>query len=280
MGGAVGTGGAKLDASAGPDAGADSGGAGGTGGSGPDAGPAKSSAGCAQPPAAKGVINGMIVARGKMRSYVLSVPSSYAGNVPLSLVFMFHGGGNSGGGFRGGGNSEIPAAGRALFVYPSGLGGVWDLKEGGDDVLLIDALVADLGARYCLDLNRIFAAGFSYGGWMATAAGCQRGDVMRAIASVAGGGPQQTGCKERVGVWITHGAADGAENISEGRKSRDFYVNRNGCTAMTAAVDPAPCQANQGCPADGPVIFCGHAGGHEWPSFADAAIWKFFDSFK
>ena len=68
----------------------------------------------------------------------------------------------------------------------------WDLTATGMDMPFFDAMLAQMSADYCVDPARIFVAGQSYGGLMTNAVGCLRGDVVRAIAVVAGSGPQNT----------------------------------------------------------------------------------------
>ena len=57
-------------------------------------------------------------------------------------------------------------------------------------------------------------------------------------------------------------------------------VGYNGCTSMTMPVDPSPCVAYQGCMPGYPVVWCVRPGDpHAIPSFAAAAIAKFFQQF-
>ena len=54
---------------------------------------------------------------------------------------------------------------------------------------------------------------------MTNAVGCLRGDVIRAIAVVAGSGPNNASqCKGPVAAWITHGMDD--ENVPSPAASR------------------------------------------------------------
>ena len=50
--------------------------------------------------------------------------------------------------------------------------------------------------------------------------GCQRGNLLRAIAPVASGGPRDNnGCQGSVAVQITHGTNDSIIELSEGEAS-------------------------------------------------------------
>lgn len=216
---------------------------------------------------------------GTARGYQLTVPNGYDGKTPLAVVFAYHGLGSKGADMRSYLDMEKIAGAKAIFVYPDGLqaqGGTgWDLAASGKDVAMFDAVKKELDATYCVDDARIFGVGFSYGGWMANALGCARGDVVRAIAPMSGGGPGGT-CKGAVATWISHGASDTAELPVEGQKSRDKWITTNGASKPGKATTPAPCMLFDG--GKQPVVYCEFQGGHEIPSFGRQAIWDFFAS--
>jgi poly(3-hydroxybutyrate) depolymerase len=117
--------------------------------------------------------------------------------------------------------------------------------------------------------------GFSYGGWMATQAGCARPDVFRAIASAAGGGPQGS-CSSPVAAMLMHGRSDDAEPIGSGERSRDHFVESNGCESATAPAQPSPCVSYAGCEPTKDVLWCAFDGVHQVPDFGPAGMWNFF----
>jgi polyhydroxybutyrate depolymerase len=214
---------------------------------------------------------------GTSRTYYLVPPTNYNPATAYPLVFVFHGAGGTGENIHGWFKLEQAASGAALFVYPDGLGGIWDLGNNGPDAKLFDQVVASLSEQWCLDSKAIFAAGFSYGGWAATQMALARPTVVRAIASIAGGGPQ--GGKKTdpaVAAMIIHGTADTAEPIVAGTKSRDHFAATNGCTNGTSSLSPSPCVAYAGCQPGKSVAWCEHAGAHEIPEFAASGIWSFF----
>ncbi len=214
---------------------------------------------------------------GTARGYQLTIPNGYDGKTPLAVVFAYHGLGGKGADMRTYLDMETIAGAKAIFVYPDGLqaqGGTgWDLAAAGKDIAMFDAVKKELDASYCVDDARIFGVGFSYGGWMANALGCARGDVVRAIAPMSGGGPGGA-CKGPVATWISHGASDTAELPIEGQKSRDKWITTNGAAKPGKASTPAPCQLFDG--GKQPVVYCEFQGGHEIPSFGRQAIWDFF----
>jgi poly(3-hydroxybutyrate) depolymerase len=150
----------------------------------------------------------------------------------------------------------------------------WDLTATGIDVAFFDALLTTISNNYCIDRNRVFATGHSYGAMFTNALGCFRGDVLRAIAPVAGMPPSAYGrgsvtCAGNVGAWIAHGQNDPTVNYTTGGiATRDFWIGKNGCSTTTApvAVNPAGCVEYQGCQSDLPVVWCVHDEGHNWPT--------------
>jgi poly(3-hydroxybutyrate) depolymerase len=136
-------------------------------------------------------------------------------------------------------------------------------------------LLADLEATYCVNQNTIFAAGFSYGGWMVNALACARPGLLRGIASIGGGGPTSD-CASGVAAMIIHGAADFNEPLHSGEESRDRWLEANACLAKSRSAGSGPCLEYPGCPPDQPVSWCRHEGGHELPAFAPRAVWQFF----
>lgn len=255
--------------------------------------------GCGLVGAPTGVLsNQTITVGGHARTYLLSVPRSYDPNTPLALIFGWHGHGGNGDGARQGFAIEPAAVGGAIFVYPDGLGGAgntdWDRTATGIDVALFDALVSYLAGSYCIDRNRIFSIGASAGAYFTNALGCYRGDVLRAIAPVAGGPPNAATCAGHVGAWVAHASNDPLVDFTNGGiATRDFWIRKNGCltTLAPVAVGPSDCEEYQGCLPDLPVVWCVFSEGHSWPSMANCydggvcfdagpAIWAFFARFK
>jgi polyhydroxybutyrate depolymerase len=235
--------------------------------------------------APSGVQNRTLELFGTTRGFVLSVPNDYDSTKPYPLVFAWHGQGGDGALSRRYFGVEDAAAGSAIFVYPDGLpllgdDTAWDLSPEGVDVAFFDTLLARVFAEYCVDTSRIFSTGHSYGGYMTNRLGCSRANVLRGVASVAGGPPFGPGrdapCAGRVAALLVHGESDSDVEIAEGERARDRYLGTNACQATTQAVSPAPCARYDGCDEEAPVVWCMHQGNHAWPDFAGSAIAEFF----
>lgn len=245
---------------------------------------------CGKPGAKTGVLQQRVPVFGKTRSYTLVVPPSYQPAMSYPLVYVLHGHGGSGAQARRAIDLESAAAGRAIFVYPDGHGGGWDLDSPASknaDVALFDATLAVTQSNYCVDLHRVFVAGFSNGAYMANQLGCRRGDRIRAVASHAGGGPYETAgeydatghliCKGKpVASLVVHGMSDGTVALSEGQKSIDHWSYSNHCGGSTPT-SPSGCVAYQGC--SSPVTACKVPGlGHSLWAQAKNVTWSFFDA--
>jgi polyhydroxybutyrate depolymerase len=250
-------------------------------GSDPVAGPLEApagSAGCGQSSALGSGDQSLQVA-GVTRTYVLDLPPAYDGSRAFPLVFAFHGASTSGRLFRSAfyGNLLSAMGDEAILVHPDALGEptAWNTAA---DVPFFDALVRELTSRLCVNEERIFATGHSSGGFFTNTLGCSRGDVLRAIAPVSGGGPLGRSCTGQVAAWVAHAENDATVNFTNGEGSRDRWLSANGCGDSTRAVSPNPCVEYAGCDAGSPVRWCVYQDGHNWPEFAPAGIWEFFSA--
>ncbi|WP_437324469.1 RICIN domain-containing protein [Sorangium sp. So ce381] len=269
-------------ATSGSGGGGGAGGAGGSGGSGGGGGsPGTRSAGCGIPTSLTSG-NRTINVNGTTRQYVLDIPANYDPNRAYRLVFGWH--------WRGGSANDVVnngyyglkalANGSTIFVSPNGIDNGW-ANTGGRDVAFARAMVDSLKANLCVDTSRVFATGWSFGGMMSNALGCDMPDVFRAIAPMSGA--LYSGCNQSntqpVAVWMSHGLSDSVVPISAGRAALDVFVRKNGCSTETSPVGSNSCVAYQGCREGYPVHRCEFPGDHQTPSFASSAIWSFFTQF-
>lgn len=159
-----------------------------------------------------------LVHDGLEREYYLYVPADL--DEPAPLVLVLHGRGGDGPGM-----AELTEFDRLadehgfIAVYPSGIEQQWnyvydipgyDLPT--DDLGFLHALIAELRARYQVDPSRIYAAGFSNGGFMAQRLACDASDLFAAFASVGaagfGGLPTVCGEPHPVSLLFIHGTLD------------------------------------------------------------------------
>ena len=300
-GGVNNTGGVPNTGGSSPTGGATGGGAANTGGN-TNAGGASNSTGCGNttlPAACNTSTTGActITVGGTDRQYFVVLPANYNANTAYPIVFLWHGASTTaqmyiGGGFlayygvRTGFPNAIYVAAQGL---PSTAGGTdygW-ANTNGQDVNFTKAMISWIESNYCVDKNRLFSTGFSYGGIMSLTLGCQMPDVFRAIGVMSGAmfGGASSCLKNPIPAWFTHGDADPTLNISGGISARDALIQRNGCdttNTQTAAMSDGitTCTIYNVCTSGDPVVWCPVPGEtHNIPSFAGSEIAKFFLQF-
>jgi polyhydroxybutyrate depolymerase len=244
------------------------------------------SAGCGTPP---GAIGTAFEHGGRTRQMIVTLPPGYDPNRPYPLVVAFHGRTNSSVQVQRyfGLESEL----EAVIVYPSGLrqgaGYTWAGENGASDVALFDAIVARIKAHYCIDAARVFVVGHSLGAYFANSLACARGEVIRAVASVAGG-ISTTTCEGQVAALLLHHPEDALVPIHEGELARDTLLEHQGHIGEPQVVEGALLQAfnclNYG-NVEHPILWCAHSisntpGGrrytHLWPELTAQAVAQFF----
>jgi poly(3-hydroxybutyrate) depolymerase len=226
---------------------------------------------------------------GATRTFEVYTPADYDNTRSYPLVVALHGGGGTGAGFQRDSGLDSAVGSDAIVVYPDGLpefaGGstVFILDPVGEGFAFIDALLTHLQDGLCVDRSRIFATGWSMGGFMTNSLGCYRSDVFAGIASVSGGvpgdkppAPPYPTCEGQVPAMFIHGTSDRIIPVSFGEEMRDIFVANNGCASTSAGVEPPPCVAYDACTQ--PTLWCGYDGGHAWPEFYATAAWRFFSS--
>ena len=137
------------------------------------------------------------------RSYLLHLPSSYKASTPMPVVLVLHGGGGSPTDMRWTSQMNTVADREGFIVaYPAGtayyplnipgLGLVWNdgvvlptiLKA--NDVGFIGAVLDNLEANYEVDPQRVYAAGYSNGAFMACDLVKELPNRIAAIGTVGG----------------------------------------------------------------------------------------------
>jgi polyhydroxybutyrate depolymerase len=271
--------------------------------------PVVPSAGCGSARLPAGETTEPFAAAGLTGTYVRHVPPSAEAGValqPMPVVFDLHG------------YSE-PAFAQTLISEFGPLGDqhgfvtltpqvdrpvpLWYTALDATDATFLAALLDEVQATLCTDLNRVFVAGLSHGAFMASTVACVLADRVAAVATVAGlQAPDGCTPTRPVPVIAFHGTADGfvAWEGGLGPQAADLpspdgegtlgtsggdvdqggagvasvlartstWAGRNGCQAEPASspIGDDVTMLNWECPADATVTLYQIAnGGHTWP---------------
>ncbi|NLA34837.1 MAG: hypothetical protein GX868_04010 [Actinobacteria bacterium] len=190
------------------------------------------SAGCVAPsPAAPGSTEVHFDAAGTDRWYLQRIPAAYDGSTPLPLVVDIHG-------YAEGAvlHSQMSAFGELgeqegfITVFPHGQGSPphWNANLGTDDTEVLGTLLDRVEAELCIDLARVYVAGFSNGAFMTSVLACEYAERIAAVAPLAGM-RDVPGCEpaRAVPAITFHGTVD------------DFVLYDGGFGAAAASL-PAP----------------------------------------
>lgn len=278
----AGTGGAtttSTDASTSSSAASGGSGATGAGGQGGQASPVGSE-GCGQAASdpTEQWVERSVTVDGQARTYFVFLPAGYDPMSAYPVVYRFHG--CSGNPNRENNNPPVQDASGADAIHIRGraVNNCWDNGAGSEDVLFFDALVAEVEATWCADEARRFATGYSSGAFMTHRLACERGDVLRGVASIAGG-LAGGNCVGQTAALLIHDDTDPTVPIANSESARDRHLENNGCQMTTSPVMPDPCVAyDRG--AELPVVWCQTTGnGHgRQDGLAGPAFWGFLSA--
>lgn len=240
--------------------------------------------------------------QGEARPWQLHVPPGFEPGRPAAVVYFFHGGG---GNMQHGADDklygQISASDRHghLAVFPNGHGrlksgklATWNAghccgaarDDDIDDVGFVRAIHAELGKRFKIDPQKVFAAGMSNGGMMAYRLACDASDLFTAMTAVAGTDNTRS-CQPARPVAVLHiharddervlfngGAGQPSPQVTEFTsvaESTSRWVQRNGCQPTPRKVLEVPgasCVEHEGCQGGSRVRLCEtDTGGHAWP---------------
>ena len=226
-------------------------------------------------------VAGTLTVSGSSRTTAVRLPTGYDPNRAYPVIVLLHGCGS--------GTNNVPmenaTGSNAILVRGTGSasGTCWSTTANGADVALVDAMIADVKARFCADEGRLFTVGYSSGSWLVNQLTCIRAGVLRGAATVTGGEAASGNCGGPVARMFVHDTDDTDNVISGSEKARDRQLTQNGCDKSMApvATDPSPCVRYPGCPAAYPVVWCATSGQkHDrQDSWVPAAFWSFFKAF-
>lgn len=232
---------------------------------------------------------------GLSRDSQLHVPASYDPARGAMLVLNYHGfSSNAAEQVLLTGMNAAADANDFIVAYPDGLGSGWNSGDccselqppNVDDVQFTRDLLARIESQYCVDPKRVYATGFSNGGFMAHLLACELSGVFAAVAPVSGVlGVPPTSClpARPVPVLDLHGTADPVVPYDGGPALKllppivfrsvpttvTFWRSANGCLGaprVDFAQGDASCVRWGDCAAGADVELCTLTGdGHQWP---------------
>lgn len=264
-------------------------------------------------PVALGISNGTVQSAGLDREYVLYVPESYDEESSWPLVMVFHG-------YTMTAAEQLFASGLDQFggeegfisVFPEGRGDIqrWlfeldaveiDISTANPDIALVGDLIDTLSQDLNIDVARVYAAGFSNGGWMASAVACTLPERFAAVSPVAGimDFGEQCNPTGAVPMITFHGTADQYEPFDGGVENAPYrgslptdlggtydelpmienpihessvpdkttlWARRNGCTAEPEAtpIDDSVTRWQYDCPESAAVALYEAENGRHW----------------
>jgi dienelactone hydrolase len=175
------------------------------------------------------------------------------------------------------GDTVVPQGG-SPGCFQAGRRGLADSPDGP----YFDQALAEIAQKYCIDMGKIYMAGWSSGAWLTNYLACTRGNVIAGAASGSGGlqfdHPECVGGTKIVILPGDAGQTQEQGNEIGAQLARDLLITANGCatTSMDVTLGNTDCQVYDGCTTGG-VAWCPGPGGHGGPlnSIADSA-WQFW----
>ena len=187
-----------------------------------------------------------IVHDGINREYVLFIPNSYDGTSAVPVLFNLHGFGDNASDYMN--NADMRAVAESdtfILVYPQGscsdgsshwnpcpTGG--DNKSTADDVGFVESMISEISSQYNVDMERIYAAGYSNGGMMAYGLANYKSDLIAAVASVSGAMLDCIGSTSHpIPLIHLHGTSDGvlpyngSSDWNSVQSTLDYWINFN-----------------------------------------------------
>ena len=264
-------------------------------------------------------INQTILFDGNEREYELYIPSSYSENSLSPLMFNFHGGSDfTYDQIQQSDMRDLADENNFILVYPQAHP---DPNDGGstnwihkgdtdhDDIYFIDALISELSAQYQIDLERVYACGYSLGGEFVYELLCRLSNKIAAGVVVARtmGQYQYETCSPQhptpiMTILGTEDFYEGIEYMGEviyisADETHQFWTEYNNTNYNPIEIEISDVNTNDGSTVTKRLWENGDAcvsvveyrvngGGHEWPGYngnmdinSDNEIWEFVSAF-
>jgi polyhydroxybutyrate depolymerase len=231
---------------------------------------------------------------GVTRNYLMHVPTGELSSPPL--LIMLHGHGMDAASQESS-SKFYTIADREKFIvaYPNAISNNWDQSDTSKDFPFVLAIIDSIDAKYNIDRNRIYVAGFSQGAGMSQSFGCKYSNVFAAMA--AGSGRLSGTCtlKRPVPVFMSFGTKSDIYTPTAFMASVTSWVQYDSLSATPNVTRPYPSSNSKSVITRltyGPgkngvliVVDSAHDGGHEWPMDTitevnnSEEVWAFFKQF-
>jgi len=246
---------------------------------------------------------------GLRRQYTVHIPQGYNNTRNLPLVFDIHGYTNTGemqarlSGFR-----DIADDEHFVVVNPDGTGALQSWNGGDccvgnreDDIGFFLRMIEEISTEHaCIDLNTVYAGGWSNGGFMSHYLACEQAEHFTAIGPAAGTITLPCRPARTVPVWHVHGTDDrtipydGNFAYNGAPESQEAWREANGCSTQTRVAYSSrqtECISYWNCPLDGTndnveSVLCTVDGGTHAYDFTTEGIntaetsWQFYKRFR
>ncbi len=240
--------------------------------------------------------NGSIAWQGQTRTYILIRPQTAIANAPALLLLHAHG-------MNPAGMANLTQAGRlardyGVYVYlPQGVLNAWNDNPSSllgltDDVGFLSALADHAVAADGVDRRRIYAAGYSGGGFMAERLACEASSKIAGFVAVAATlrNSQMSRCaiSHGMAVGFIDGTSDaivpynGELGLQSAAASAAFWAGKDACNTSQINTVTLPTKVSDGttiavssstaCPTGSAVnLYTVNGGGHTWPGNPSSA---------
>jgi len=202
------------------------------------------------------------------RSLIFSAPK-YDAKRPHKLIIQLHGANMNAGWMKSLAGGVEDFSTDSIFTYLEAGKQTWNVNG---DLYFIDAVIDQMGKKYCVDLYQVFVSGYSNGAFFANMIGQKRAGKVKAIIAVAGGG----GGGVQIPAMIVHGRADQFVSFWSGWNTMKNWAFTDHC------VPPASDDGHVGCEylpmCQYQVVWCPWGGNHHWPDWLHKDVWEFIDS--
>lgn len=251
------------------------------------------SVGCGKQPPSTAPTSSFV--NGLERHYITVIGNNYSKDVPMKIIFAFHGRTNSNDQVERYYDIDEESKGNAIIIYPAGLpeegpsrnrSSPWDKSSKLRDFALFDQVLEEFENNYCINKDEVFVVGHSLGAWFTNTLSCARGDVIRAIGSVWGGTTINT-CNGPVAAMIMQNPADNLSSYAAWVTARDQLLRQNSCSTTTEPYGSVGnCVIYTECQEDTTVVWCPYTDSYEhngvyyphmWPNYAGESIMNFFE---